>query len=346
MKYLFFDIECCDGNHICSFGYVIIDEKFNIIAKKDLVINPEKPFNLGRDKFNPRIQLAYQEYTFYKQKNFKYFYPTIKELLCNQEYVVLGHSISSDLQYLKIACERYDVDNIDIGVYDTQDFYYQLNKKYKTRSLENIINDLSIKVENLQEHKSCDDAEMSMLITKEICNRLNVSISDLLTLCESSIKDGNPKELSDRAKNKKFSKTLKAIAQKYPDRNNWKSICLSDIIVETDFEKRIQLIKRIFESGYNYICKVSECDYFVTANEYGERDLSCDYNIDNGKKIKKITIKDLSKMLGFDINEFGEIEKQEDTTNSEIHSLLLEALAKKGISYDNYIKSFSDNTQS
>lgn len=25
MKYLFFDIECCDGHHICEFGYVLIE---------------------------------------------------------------------------------------------------------------------------------------------------------------------------------------------------------------------------------------------------------------------------------------------------------------------------------
>ena len=31
MKYLSFDIECCDGKHICEFGYVIVDEKFNTI---------------------------------------------------------------------------------------------------------------------------------------------------------------------------------------------------------------------------------------------------------------------------------------------------------------------------
>ena len=53
-----------------------------------------------------------------------------------------GHFITADIQYLKIACERYDCDNIDLEVYDTQDFYYQLNKKYKTRSLDNIVNDL------------------------------------------------------------------------------------------------------------------------------------------------------------------------------------------------------------
>lgn len=34
MKYLFFDIECCDGNHMCSFGYVIVNNNFEILEKK------------------------------------------------------------------------------------------------------------------------------------------------------------------------------------------------------------------------------------------------------------------------------------------------------------------------
>ena len=46
MRYLTFDIECCDGKHICEFGYVITDEKFNIIKKSVITINPESKFNL------------------------------------------------------------------------------------------------------------------------------------------------------------------------------------------------------------------------------------------------------------------------------------------------------------
>ena len=46
MRYLAFDIECCDGKHICEFGYVITDEKFNISEKSVITINPESKFTL------------------------------------------------------------------------------------------------------------------------------------------------------------------------------------------------------------------------------------------------------------------------------------------------------------
>ena len=38
MKYLSFDIECCDGRHICEFGYVVVDEKFNVL-ERDCITN-------------------------------------------------------------------------------------------------------------------------------------------------------------------------------------------------------------------------------------------------------------------------------------------------------------------
>lgn len=338
MHYLFFDTECCDGNHICSFGYIIVDSNFNKIEKKDIVINPEKPFKLGRDRFDPRIQLAYQEETFYKQKNFCFFYNTIKELLLNKNYVILGHSITADIQYLKIACNRYNLKEFDVKIYDTQDFYYQLNKKYKSRSLENIIKDLSIDTENLQEHKSCDDAEMSMLVTKEICNQLDITIDDLLSLCESSIRDKNTLKTT-----KSLSKELSKIYQEYPNRTDWKSICFSDTF-EKNYEKTINLIKKIFEKEYNYTQKVSECDFFVMGKTSGKRDLYCNHNIENcGKNIKKITMNDLLSMLDEKANNNDKSQTKDKLTSSNIGSKFCSALAQKGISYDEYIKLIDDN---
>lgn len=332
MNYLYFDIECCDGKHICSFGYVITDENFNILEKKDIVINPQWRFKLGRDGFDPRINLAYTESTFQKQKTFNYYYEDIKDLLTRSNQILLGHSITADIQYLKIACERYGCDNIDLEIYDTQDFYYQLNKKYKTRSLDNIVNDLGIDISNLQEHKSCDDAEISMLVAKEICDKLSITLSDLLELCDKSKRNGDKRELGEKALKRKFSRDLKNIAEKYPNRFSRKAICISDTIKETDYELRIALIKEIFKNGYNYICKASECDYFVHNNEYGERDLSCDHNIeDNHKNIKKITIEELSKMLKIEINENGEYIKHDENNckDTAINAALIESLKRK-----------------
>lgn len=85
------------------------------------------------------------------------------------------------------------------------------------------------------------------------------------------------------------------------------------------------------------------CDYFVMGNGYGERDLSCDYNIeDNKKEIKKITLEELSKMLDVHVNEYGEI-IEENCYDNTLFYALQETLKKKGISYEDYIKQFSNN---
>ena len=59
MNYLFFDIECSDGRHMCSFGYVLTDSNFAILKKEDILINPEAPFRLSRYNGEPQITLGY-----------------------------------------------------------------------------------------------------------------------------------------------------------------------------------------------------------------------------------------------------------------------------------------------
>ena len=51
MNYLVFDIECCDGRHICEFGYVLADAAFRVLERGVMTIAPEKPFDLGGEIF-------------------------------------------------------------------------------------------------------------------------------------------------------------------------------------------------------------------------------------------------------------------------------------------------------
>ena len=180
MDYLFFDIECCDGNHICSFGYVIIDEKFRVLDKQDILINPEKTFKLGRAGFDPEIELAYKQEIFYSQKTFPEFYAGIKKLLNKKDRVLFGHNSGCDINFLLIACNRYDLKNINIKVYDTQKIYKLYKKDKNVCSLHKILDELKINVPKLEEHKSCDDAEMTMLIVKKMCQEENLTINDFI----------------------------------------------------------------------------------------------------------------------------------------------------------------------
>lgn len=73
---------------------------------------------------------------------------------------------------------------------------------------------------------------------------------------------------------------------------------------------RLNLIESIYQAGYKYVNRVSECDIFVYGNDYGKRDISCDKNIkEYNKAIKKISITELSKLINKDVNIYGEIER-------------------------------------
>ena len=356
--YLYYDVECSDGHHICSFGYVLVDKDFNIKYKDDIVINPQWRFKLGRDGFDPRIHLAYTVDYFKKQPTFDHFYEDIKKLLTMENRVILGHSITADVQYLNIACERYGKDKIEFVAYDTQKFYHNFNNKYRSRSLENIIADLDIDVSSLTGHKSCDDAEMSMLVAKEIAKRMECDIEDLLNLCDNSTVDGKPRPKSERAKGRSFDRKLKEICQKFPNRAEKEAICLSDSFVEKSSQRRLNLIKLIFEKGYNYTNKVSASKYFVSNGTPSKREESFEHNLQTHPEMKKITISELSEMLGEQIDdncEFGEeklVEKKEKKTkdwidktpeitleNSPFYEQIVKELEKKGLTYEEYIKS-------
>lgn len=106
MRYLFFDIECCNGRNICEFGYVITDDKFNILEKKDITINPENKFNLTGRHDGRDLYLYYPESTYYKSYKFPHFYDDIKEIIEHPDQLIVGHIICN-------KCNNY-LDMIDM----------------------------------------------------------------------------------------------------------------------------------------------------------------------------------------------------------------------------------------
>lgn len=179
-KYLFFDIECCNGYNICSFGYCLVSENLKVVEKKDIVINPEAKFILSQKGHRAKIQLSYPEEHFYKQDTFPAFYGKIKKLLSQSGYTVIGHSIQSDIYFLAFACKRYHLQSIKIEGYDTQRIYKEYTKSSQVASLEKILNNLEVDTDFLTFHKSSDDAHATFLVLKELCDRENKKMEELL----------------------------------------------------------------------------------------------------------------------------------------------------------------------
>lgn len=181
MSFLFFDIESAgffeSQSHICSFGYVICDENFNVLHKEDIVMNPES-------KFEPRLlqpdsdcPLSYSKSYFESQPNFPHFYEKIKNLLTDPECKVIGFASEHDVDFIICACENYKLPQIQFEAFDIRpmlkaDFH-------ETFGLSKWIEFFNIKTP-LQAHKSCDDAEMTMLVLQKLCQHEQKSLPQVL----------------------------------------------------------------------------------------------------------------------------------------------------------------------
>ena len=124
MKFVFFDIECASVNRttakICAFGYVVCDEKFNIIKKEDILINPRGGFHLTDRNGGKGLVLPYSYSEFKKYPPFKEQYSYIKSLLEDKDAIVIGHSILNDVKYLNLETRRFHLPSFDFQFLDSQ----------------------------------------------------------------------------------------------------------------------------------------------------------------------------------------------------------------------------------
>ena len=130
MEYLVIDTESCTGRSddgsLCSIGYAVCDENFNVIEKEDILINPlPKRFLVG-DKKNAKrtgVTFAYTVEEFRKAPRFCDLYDRIKSIFSGR--TVLGFSMANDVKYLNDACDSFSLPRIEYNFYDVQ-FIYQL----------------------------------------------------------------------------------------------------------------------------------------------------------------------------------------------------------------------------
>ncbi len=192
MRYLFFDIECADGYRaICEFGYVIVDETFNVLFKRNLLVDPEERFNL-RDRPNQDdLFLTYEESYYKKFYPFddKDVYDFIKNLMVQKDVMIFGHSIKNDINFLFKDCERYNLELFDFVAYDIQKMLPVFSKaNQKFTSLETAYENYVPKEirKSLLDHRAVDDAMKTMLVFKAMVKELEFSINDFLEACPNS----------------------------------------------------------------------------------------------------------------------------------------------------------------
>lgn len=172
-SYLFFDIECanCFGGvgKMCSFGYVLVNEDWEILDEDDVVMNPEAEFDWYL--FDPKhgCKLAYSKDYFRSKRNFESYYGAIKKLMEASGRKILGFSVKNDMGFLQSACERYGLPSINYAAYDVATIIDNANNVKNGKGLKEWCENYNVKLDGVQSHKSSDDAKMTMLLFKAFC---------------------------------------------------------------------------------------------------------------------------------------------------------------------------------
>jgi DNA polymerase III epsilon subunit-like protein len=185
MNYLFFDIECCDGKHICEFGYVLTDETFQVLDTGIYLMNPEKPFSLTGRPNKKDFKLSFPESSYRSAPTFPHFYETVRDLIYTEDQMIFGHAIDNDAKFLRTACKRYGLPYLNFSFADTQQIYADYVNSGRRVSLADAEASLDSEQTHCY-HRSDGDAEATMTLLKGMCDDLNCSVQELLTLCPYS----------------------------------------------------------------------------------------------------------------------------------------------------------------
>lgn len=303
MNYIFYDIECANCQNgqakICSFGYVVTNERFKVLEKEDLVINPRAPFLLmgrGRKQY---IKLAYSLAEFRTSPDFPGVYDKIKKLLTRKNSLIFGYAADNDASYLRSEFDRYGLPPVDFTYYDLQkllNFILPKNEEHRNQIALTAAVGMFEEVPTQDVHKSDEDALMTMAVLRGIAKRTAISPVKLLEQypgCRGDLEKGQvlvrvPEgqnlivrilgDKSDRIAPKSENRTLyvrfvRHVKPSGADRPQWlkgKKVGIPEKYAEKHYKNAIRLIQLICDCGGRYTLIPEECQYFITFPVYDD----------------------------------------------------------------------------
>ena len=328
MRYLSFDTECCDGKHICEFGYVITNEKFKVIKKDVFTINPDKPFALTGRKDCRDLTLFFPEEKYFNSPLFMDCYEKIKTLLEAPNQIIVGHAIKNDSIFLRTACKRYGLKPINFNFLDSQKLYSKYADDKESISLETAANIFGLDKPQYF-HKSDDDALIAIRLVEKICMTLETTLQGVMELypaaCGKShnfniVYTGNaleelmeklsknPEALSNRERRqciKKFSNVVKPTTKILINKLNGTQICFGAEFELTHAKETIILIQLLANCSCKYNPMVAEDNFYVASeselNEPNNKEHKRYYaatHREDGHIVEILSLQDLCDILG------------------------------------------------
>lgn len=307
MRYLFFDIEGANCynfvSKMCTFGYVITDEKFNLKSKIDVIINPCSPFD--RHILRKKIH-AYPIETYSTRPPFNYFYKSIKNILEFNEQLIVGWSIDNDVRYVYDACKRYNLKQIQYKYLDLQKVIVKVENLENPPSLESICEKYGI--ETLISHKSDDDAFLTMKIAEKVCNSLNLTLEELYDKyndCSSTVKKFasnllTDEELSNRINRRKIAHLIMSLKSK--NRFISEEISKDDVyafsvkVIDKHKTNLKTIIRHIYDCGAKCVNSFSEANVVVSDTK-SLKHYKQNYESETVKVITYKQLKEMTKLF-------------------------------------------------
>lgn len=317
MKYLFFDIECSVVSKttakICAFGYCLTDEKFNIIKKEDLLINPQGSFHLTDRKGTQGLVLPYEYGNFKSYPTFLQYKEKIYGLLQDKDTIVVGHATMNDVKYLNLESKRFRLPSFSFQFADTQFLYMNRIGEFSRQfGLGSIAKELGVE---FVAHRAVDDAYATMRIAEALCRAEGegVTLIDLIKKYQITLGSIDGYEITqttsaglkeyrlEQEKRKEERERAKIEFYQFADKEKRKRakegilknklVCFSHPL-ELELAISKNLLSAAFAEGALFTSHAEDCDVYVCfEGESGAR-------IKSVKKGKVLTLNEFSMYLG------------------------------------------------
>ncbi len=175
MEFLSIDLEACNRyvkGSVFSIGVVCADESFNVLYKKDIIINPHCKFCTN---FRKPIEFSVKKEDVFKAPSLSDIYDELKELFSGDK-VIMAHSANNDMFMLNEACKRAKLPPLEFKYICTQMIYSAVFDVMNGIGLDKAVEDLHI---DFKHHKADDDAEMALWVLKSCLDNLGVTYKEL-----------------------------------------------------------------------------------------------------------------------------------------------------------------------